>query len=117
VYQSVLKCAYQGKNEFKNLLSLISYTILTIPGVLLMEKKKLVLPGDHLFSTEEAVSGENTYEENDEIFSAGFGEGMLSGGAAEVTGKGRKFTKPYEGMDVYCLVTKAVSWASRQCFL
>jgi len=71
-----------------------------------MDKKKLVLPGEHLMSAEEAEAGENTYTERDEIFSAAFGETAVSGGAVSVKRKRRTLKQPHKGMDVYCLVVK-----------
>ncbi|MBN1170195.1 exosome complex RNA-binding protein Csl4 [Candidatus Micrarchaeota archaeon] len=78
-----------------------------------MEKKKLVLPGDYLMSCEEAVSGENTYTKNDEIYSSVFGTEDVAEGTVSVSRKGKMITQPSVGMDVYCLVgrtsnTKAV---------
>jgi len=69
--------------------------------------KKLVLPGDHLSSAEEAEAGENTYSEKDEVYSAAAGENASSLGHASVKTKGRTIKQPYIGMPVYCLITKA----------
>jgi exosome complex component CSL4 len=69
-------------------------------------EKKLVLPGDHLSSAEEAEGGRNTYSEKDEIFSAAFGEDSTAPGKAEVATKGG-LQQPYVGMPVYCLIIKA----------
>jgi len=71
-----------------------------------MNKKKLVLPGEHLLSCEEAEPGENTYTEKDEIFSTAFGETVVSEGAVTITRKRRVPKKPQRGMDVYCMVKK-----------
>jgi exosome complex RNA-binding protein Csl4 len=71
-----------------------------------MDKKKLVLPGEHLLSAEEAVPGENTYTEKDEIFSAAFGETAVSEGAVSIKRKRRSLKRPYRGMEVYCVVKK-----------
>ena len=71
-----------------------------------MEKKKLVLPGDHLLSAEEAEAGRNTYTENDEIYSAAFGSEEVSGGKVYVERKGKSLLRPYVGMDVYGIVVK-----------
>jgi exosome complex RNA-binding protein Csl4 len=58
-----------------------------------MAKKKLVLPGEHLLSAEEAEAGSNTYTDKDEIYSAAFGEG-------------KSLIRPHVDMDVYCMVMK-----------
>lgn len=71
-----------------------------------MDKKKLVLPGEHLLSSEEAEPGENTYTERDEIFSAALGETAVSEGAVNVKRKNRTPKRPYRGMEVYCVVKK-----------
>ena len=71
-----------------------------------MEKKKLVLPGDYLFSCEEAVAGENTYTKNDDIYSSVFGSEQVADGTVSVVRKGKAITKPYVGMEVYCYVAK-----------
>ena len=68
---------------------------------------KLVLPGDHLSSAEEAEPGQNTYTENDEVYSATSGENVSEPGAAEVKSKGRTIKQPYVGMPVYCMIVKA----------
>lgn len=68
--------------------------------------KKLVLPGDHLSSAEEAEPGDNTYSERDEVYSAGVGENASVPGKAEVRGKGRSLRKPTIGMGVYCVIIK-----------
>lgn len=69
--------------------------------------KKLVLPGDHLSSAEESESGENTYSDNDEVYSTAAGENTSSPGHAAVKTKGRTIRQPFIGMPVYCLITKA----------
>jgi exosome complex RNA-binding protein Csl4 len=71
-----------------------------------MDKKKLVLPGDHLLSCEEAVPGENTYSENDEIYSASFGAENVNAGTVSVDRAGKSIVLPHVGMDVYCMVVK-----------
>jgi len=71
-----------------------------------MDKKKLVLPGDHLSSYEEAEPAENAYTENDEVYSAAFGEDATGGGKASVKTKGRILEQPHVGMEVYCVITK-----------
>ncbi len=68
--------------------------------------KKLVLPGDHLSSAEEAEQGENTYTEKDEIYSAAIGENKSSPGHAEVNSRGRNLKTPEVGSSVYCLIVK-----------
>ena len=70
-----------------------------------MDEKKLVLPGEHLLSGEEAEPGENTYVEKDEIFSAAFGETVVSEGAVAIKRK-KAPRRPHTGMAVYCLVKK-----------
>jgi len=70
-------------------------------------EKKLVLPGDHLSSAEEAEAGENTYVQNDEIYSASAGEDASSAGQALVKAKNRTIELPHVGMSVYGLVIKA----------
>lgn len=72
-----------------------------------MNKKKLVLPGEHLLSCEEAEPGYNTYAENDEVFSASFGEEDISGGKVSVKRRGKSLVRPYVGMEVYCMVVKS----------
>lgn len=69
-------------------------------------EKKLVLPGDHLSSAEESETGENTYSENDEVYSAALGENISAPGHAAVRGRGRKLKVPGVGTEVYCLITK-----------
>jgi len=69
--------------------------------------KKLVLPGDHLTSAEEAEPGQNTYTENDEVYSAGAGEDASAPGKAEVLVKGRALKQNQPGMTAYCLIIKA----------
>lgn len=68
--------------------------------------KKLVIPGDHLSSAEEAEVGENTYSENDEVYSAAFGENASEPGSALVKTKGRSLKQPSLGMPVYCFIFK-----------
>ncbi|MEW6036493.1 MAG: exosome complex RNA-binding protein Csl4 [Candidatus Micrarchaeota archaeon] len=70
-------------------------------------EKKLVLPGDHLSSAEEAEPGENTYTEKDEVYSAAAGENLSEPGKAAVRTKGRFLEQPAVGMAVFCLITKA----------
>ncbi|MFH1785742.1 MAG: exosome complex RNA-binding protein Csl4 [Candidatus Micrarchaeota archaeon] len=72
-------------------------------------EKKLVLPGDHLSSAEEAEPGENTYSENDEVYSTAVGENLSSPGHALVKSKGRKLKVPQMGDIVYCLIFKATA--------
>ncbi len=70
-------------------------------------EKKLVLPGEHLSSAEEAEPGENTYSENDEVYSAAAGEDVSETGRASVRIKGRLLRQPGVGMVVYGVVIKA----------
>jgi exosome complex component CSL4 len=69
--------------------------------------KKLVLPGDHLSSAEESEPGDNTYSQNDEVYSAGAGEDASVPGKAEVRPRGRTLRQPQVGMPVYCVIIKA----------
>ncbi|MBD3210828.1 hypothetical protein GF318_05585 [Candidatus Micrarchaeota archaeon] len=69
-----------------------------------MEDKKLVLPGDYLASVEEAETGENTYEKDDEIYSAAMGEFQVSEGSAEVRRRDNRLKALYPGMQVYGLI-------------
>ncbi|VVC04814.1 Exosome complex component Csl4 [Candidatus Bilamarchaeum dharawalense] len=69
-------------------------------------EKKLVLPGDHLSSAEEAEPGENTYSEKDEVYAAAVGENKTSPGHASVQTRGRKLKTPAIGDIVYCLLIK-----------
>jgi exosome complex component CSL4 len=71
-----------------------------------MDKKKLVLPGEHISSYEEAEPGENCYAENDEVYSSAMGESLTMEGKAVVKSKGRQLETPRVGMDVYCVITK-----------
>ncbi len=71
-----------------------------------MAKKKLVLPGEHLLSAEEAEAGSNTFTENDEIYSASFGEEVVSDGKVSIQRKGKNLVRPHVDMDVYCMVMK-----------
>lgn len=70
-------------------------------------EKKLVLPGDHLSSAEEAEPGENTYSEKDEVYSAAAGEDASQVGRAAVRTRGRLLQQPSVGMSVYGVVIKA----------
>ncbi len=74
-----------------------------------MTKKKLVLPGEHLLSCEEAEPGENTFSERDEIYSASFGEEVISEGKVSVKRKGKTVVQPHVGMEVFCMVSKTTS--------
>lgn len=71
-----------------------------------MTKKKLVLPGEHLLSAEEAEAGANTFLDRDEIFSAAFGEQELSDGKISIRRSGKSLIRPHVDMEVYCMVTK-----------
>jgi exosome complex component CSL4 len=68
---------------------------------------RLVLPGDHLSSAEEAEPGQNTYSDRDEIYSATMGEDKSAPGLAMVQVKSRDLKMPAIGMDVYGVVMKA----------
>ena len=72
------------------------------------QEKKLVLPGDYIAGAEEAVPGENTYSEADEVYSSVFGELVLGGQRqADVLPKEvRHITKPIIGTELYCFVRK-----------
>jgi exosome complex component CSL4 len=69
--------------------------------------KRLVLPGDHLSSAEEAEPGQNTYSDKDEIFSSTMGENISQSPVAAVKTKGRTIQLPTVGMEVYCMIIKA----------
>jgi exosome complex component CSL4 len=69
--------------------------------------RRLVLPGDHLSSAEEAEPGQNTYSERDEIYSATMGEDQSAPGLASVRAKSRDLKLPAVGMEVYGVVAKA----------
>jgi exosome complex component CSL4 len=71
-----------------------------------MDKKRLVLPGEHVSSYEEAEPGENCYAENDEVYASAMGESVTEEGKAVVKSKGRTLETPRVGMDVYCVITK-----------
>lgn len=71
-----------------------------------MSDKKLVLPGDWLASGEEAVPGENTYEDKDEVYSAAAGTGGVHEGTADVRTGRQALIQPYKGMKVYCLIRR-----------
>jgi len=71
-----------------------------------MDKKKLVLPGDHIASYEEGEPGENCYAENDEVYASAFGESESLEGKAVVKMKGRTLEQPHVGMEVYCVIIK-----------
>lgn len=69
------------------------------------DKKKVVLPGDHLSSAMEYESGENTYIKDDEIYSAVVGEPAEVDKALTVK-TNRSIPKPKVGMHVYCVVMR-----------
>lgn len=72
-----------------------------------MKDKKLVLPGFHIASAEEAIAGRNTYTENDEIYSSSVGE--LAENEREVgidNRDERRIHVPKEGDEVYCTVDR-----------
>lgn len=73
-----------------------------------MDKKKLVLPGEYISSAEEAVPGENTYEEKDNIYAAAMGEENLAEGTASVRVKENRLKAPHVGMRVYGLIIKTM---------
>ncbi len=72
-----------------------------------MSEKKLVFPGDHVSSAEEAEAGESTYEEKDEIFSSTVGEIVSTSGTAAVKSKAVVARYPKEGSDVYCIIVRS----------
>jgi exosome complex component CSL4 len=72
-----------------------------------MENKKLVLPGEHVSSYEEAEPGENCYAEKDDIYSAALGENSIEGGKSVVKVKNRVLEQPHVGMEVYAVIFKA----------
>jgi exosome complex component CSL4 len=69
--------------------------------------KKVVLPGDHLSSAEEAEVGANTYSDKDEVYSAALGENLSEPGKALVKTRRSNLVQPSVGTAVYCLITKA----------
>ncbi|MBI5227775.1 exosome complex RNA-binding protein Csl4 [Candidatus Micrarchaeota archaeon] len=71
-----------------------------------LSNKRLVLPGDHLSSYEEAEPGENSYGELDEVYSCAVGQFEEAGGKAAVKSPGRVLEKPRVGMEVYCVVKR-----------
>lgn len=72
-----------------------------------MEDKKLVLPGEHLASAEEASAGRNTYTENDEIYSLALGTVGENAREADVESAAkRQVAAPKEGDNVYCTVDR-----------
>ncbi len=72
-----------------------------------MSEKKLVLPGEHVSSYEEAEPGENTYADNDEVYSAALGENSIQEGKSVVKVKNRVLEQPHVGMEVYAVVFKS----------
>lgn len=68
---------------------------------------KLLLPGERLAGAEEAEAGENTYIENDEVYSAAIGEDKSVPGKAAVHCPTRRIQQPEIGMEVYGIVIKA----------
>jgi len=71
------------------------------------ETKKTVLPGEHIAGAEEAIPGENTYLENDDIFSSAFGEVRERERKVEVVWeKSRHMAQVQPGMELYCLARK-----------
>ena len=71
-----------------------------------MTEDKLVFPGDHISSYEEAEPGDNCYAENDEVYSASFGRPSTRDGKAEIERKGRRIERPVVGMEVYGIVIR-----------
>ena len=69
--------------------------------------RRLVLPGDHLSSAEEAEPGQNTYSENDEIYAATMGDDESQPGSAAVRSRSRNLQLTSIGMEVYGVVMKA----------
>ncbi len=72
-----------------------------------MEEKRLVFPGDHLFSCEEFEPGQNTFTKDDESYSAAFGKVDTSEGMVNIVRKNESVRSPKEGMVLYCLVRRA----------
>ncbi len=70
-------------------------------------KGKLVLPGEHLSSYEEAEPGQNCYADKDEVYAAAVGESSVKEGRMTIATKGRLLETPTPGMEVYCNVFKA----------
>ena len=72
-----------------------------------MAVKKIVVPGQHLASAEEVIPGDNTYSENDEVYSSAFGEMREREHKLEVSmDEGRKLFSPQVGSDLYCVVRR-----------
>ncbi len=71
------------------------------------DKKKLVLPGDHLASCEEGEAGQNTFTEKDEMYSSTYGEPEYNEGVFSVKRRGRNVRIPQVDDKVYCLITRA----------
>jgi len=73
------------------------------------EEKKVVLPGQYLAGAEELIPGENTYSENDEIYSSSLGEVREQDRKVGVAGKVRHIAQVQMGMELYCMVRKVSS--------
>lgn len=74
---------------------------------MLMEQKKLVLPGEQISSAEEAEAGTNAYSQGDIIYSAAAGEPQTTDGKASVRTVHRALELPHVGMPVYCVITRS----------
>jgi exosome complex component CSL4 len=72
------------------------------------EHKKVVLPGTHLASALEYESGENTYIEEDDIYSAGVGT-LEEGDKTLAIKTSRRVVRSEVGDEVYCIVRKTNS--------
>ena len=71
------------------------------------DAKKTVLPGEHIAGAEEAMPGENSYLENDDIFSSAFGEVRERERKMEVVcEKSRHLPQVQPGMELYCMARK-----------
>ncbi len=74
------------------------------------ETKKIVLPGEYIAGAEEVVPGENTYSENDEVYSSAFGEVRERERRVEVGwDKTRHIAQVKVGLELYCMVRKVSS--------
>jgi exosome complex component CSL4 len=74
------------------------------------ETKKVVLPGEYIAGAEEVVPGENTYSENDEVYSSAFGEVRERERRVEVAwDKTRHMAQVKVGLELYCMVRKVSS--------
>lgn len=69
-------------------------------------KGKILLPGDHISSHEEAEPGENTFVEKDEVYSSIVGTLEEKEFKKDVKQVMRRLDKPFIGMEVCCIVNR-----------